>query len=323
MKTDKTFAGIWLEEGAVSLREDLPVPALAPGEALIRPRLAGVCSTDLELIKGYYPYTGVPGHEFVGEVVRCPDNPTLDGQRVVGEINAPCHACPTCLRAQPTHCPQRTVLGIVNRPGVFGQLFTLPAKNLLPVPDDLPDRAAVFAEPLAAALQIQQQVHIPPGHRVLLVGAGRLGQLIARVLRLSGCELMVLEPRQSARLLLSGLGITLLEQPPPEPVDLVVEATGTAAGFEVARRHVRPRGTIVAKSTYHGRLELDYSSLVVDEITLIGSRCGPMAPAVRLMAEGRIDPTPLISARFPLERGLAALDEAEEPGSMKVLIEVN
>lgn len=323
MKTDETFAGLWLEGGKISLRRDLPAPELPPGEALIRPTLAGVCSTDLELIRGYYPYTGVPGHEFVGQVVRCPDDPQMEGRRVVGEINAPCRVCPTCLRGHHPHCPHRTVLGIVNRPGVLSQLFTLPARNLLPVPDHLSDQAAVFAEPLAAALQIQHQVHLSPGLRVLLVGAGRLGQLIARVLGLTGCELMVMEPRQRARQLLSGLGLTILEEPSPEPFDLVVEATGSAAGFELARRSVRPRGTIVAKSTYHGRLELDYSALVVDEITLLGSRCGPMAPALRLMAEGKVDPTPLITARHPLDQGLAAMEEAGKPESMKVLIEVN
>jgi threonine dehydrogenase-like Zn-dependent dehydrogenase len=328
METAHTFDCIWLEDGEISLRRDLPPPTPPPGEALIKPRLAGICGTDLELVKGYYPYTGVPGHEFVGEVLSCPDDPAWEGQRVVGDINAPCQTCETCRGGRPTHCPTRTVLGIVNRQGVFGQAFTLPVANLHRVEPDLPDSAAVFAEPLAAALQILEQVKITPSHTVLLIGAGRLGHLIALVLRLTGCQLLVLERHTQARRLLGAHGITTLDEQDPTlrsggGVDVVVEATGSPTGFSLARSLVRPRGTIVAKSTYHGQLELDYSAVVVDEITLVGSRCGPMAPALRLMTSGLVDPTPLIAAHYPLQQGPEALKAAGAPGMMKVLLEVN
>ena len=326
MKRRDAFDGIWLEGGQISWRDNIPVPDLPSGEALIRPLLAGICGTDLELIRGYYPYTGIFGHEFVGQVTCCPDNPEWEGQRVVGEINASCQTCPTCRAGRPSHCPHRTVLGIVNRQGVFGQAFTLPAANLLRVPDGLPDEAAVFAEPLAAALQILQQVKISPTDKVLIVGAGRLGQLICQVLCLTGCELMVAELHPRTRDQLSQQGLLVVGQDDPAlhgSVDVVVEAAGSADGFATARRMVRPGGTIVAKSTYKGALNLDYASLVVDEITVVGSRCGPMAPALQLMATGEVDPTRLIAARHPLRRGLQALKEAALPSTLKVLLDIN
>lgn len=321
MQPPRTFDGIWLEDSRLTLRHDISCPDCGTGEALLAPRLAGICGTDLELTRGYYPYTGVPGHEFVAQVLSCPTAPGLEGRRVVGGINAPCGACPTCLAGRPTHCPGRTVLGIVNRPGVFARRFALPAANLLPVPDHVSDEAAVFTEPLAAALQILEQVEIGPGHRVCLVGAGRLGQLIARVLHLTGCQLTVLERSPAARALLEQAGIPCGDPPDDGWADLVVEASGSPAGFELARRLVRPRGTIVAKSTYHGKLEIDYSALVVDEITLVGSRCGPMDKALALLVSGEIDPAPLIQARFPLEQGIEAFQRAAKPAAMKVLLD--
>ncbi len=327
MNLPNSFAGIWLQEGRLSWKDDIPMPSPSPGEALIHTRLAGICGTDLELKRGYYPYTGVPGHEFVGEVISCPSAPQWEGRRVVGEINAPCRACPTCQRGMLTHCENRTVLGIVNRPGVLGSYFTLPAANLLEVSGDLPDEAAVFTEPLAAALQILEQVTLKPSHTVILVGAGRLGQLIARVLQLSLAQLLVLDPDPAKRARLEELGISTVDPAPGlEPqlkrsADFVVEASGNPVGFELARRLVRPRGTIVAKSTYHGKLELDYSALVVDEITLVGSRCGPFAPALRLLREGTVDPRPLIEARYPPEQGIAAFEHAARFGALKILID--
>ncbi|NUM43621.1 MAG: alcohol dehydrogenase catalytic domain-containing protein [Anaerolineales bacterium] len=312
---------IWLQNNQISLRE-VPIPTPPLGEALVRVRLAGICATDLELVKGYYPYNGILGHEFVGEIVDAPDAPPRVGQRVVGEINAVCGKCATCKRGNPTHCENRTVLGIANRNGAFAEYTTLPLENLIPVPDAVPDEMAVFTEPLAAALEIQEQVLIKPTDRVLLVGAGRLGQLIAYTLKLTGCDLRVVTRHASQRNLLEGKGVACIhpEELPVRKMDLVVEATGSPAGFELARKAVRPRGTVVLKSTYAGRLTLDVSAVVVDEITLIGSRCGPFAPALRLMEQGLVDPRLLINAHYPLSEGIAAFACAEQGGVFKVLL---
>ncbi len=314
---------IWLEDNQLSLRE-IPVPTPPAGEALVRVRLAGICATDLELVKGYYPYTGVLGHEFVGEIVAADGAPERIGERVVGEINAVCHACAACRRGDTTHCENRTVLGIVNRDGCFAEYLTLPLENLIRVPDEIPDETAVFTEPLAAALEILEQAAVAPTDRVLVVGAGRLGQLIAQALALTGCELTVAARHDGQRKILEERGIRWVgeDEIKPRAADIVVEATGSAAGFAAARRAVRPRGTIVLKSTYQGKIEVDFSSVVVDEITLIGSRCGPFAPALRLMQAGRVEPGLLVMDRFPLPDGLAAFARAAQPGVMKVLVEM-
>jgi len=243
---------------------------------------------------------------------------------VVGEINAVCGACAACVAGRPTHCQRRTVLGIVGRNGVLASHFTLPLANLHPVPDGLPDEAAVFCEPLAAALRIRQQVDIEPGQRVLLLGAGRLGQLIARALQLSGCQLQVVarHPRQRALLEAQQIPVLAPQQVDDGGADLVVEATGSPDGFELARRAVRPAGTVVLKSTHAGGgAPLDLSALVVDEVTLVGSRCGPFAPALELLAQGKVDPLPLVEACYPLSRALDAFDHAARPGALKVLVE--
>ena len=317
--------GLWLENNELSLR-DVPVPD-SPGEALIKVRLAGICSTDLELIKGYYRYRGILGHEFVGEVVELSERANSAdrewiGRRVVGEINAVCGGCEQCRSGRPTHCENRTVLGIVNRDGAFAEYLTLPLENLHPVPEGIPDEIAVFTEPLAAALEIREQVHIQPTDRVLLVGAGHLGQLVAQVLALCGCDLRVLARHDRQRELLGQRGIRVIEEPGIQPRrwDVVVEATGSPAGFDLARRAVRPRGTLVMKSTYKGDLSVNFSSLVVDEITLLGSRCGPFEPALRLLESREVDPRSLIDAESPLRDGLAAMDRAGEPGALKQLL---
>jgi threonine dehydrogenase-like Zn-dependent dehydrogenase len=251
MKRGNFMKALWLENNQISLR-DIQQPN-KPNEALIKIRKAGICSTDLELVKGYYPYTGVPGHEFVGEVVDASE-PSWIGQRVVGEINAVCGKCEACLNGRPTHCENRTVLGIVNRDGVFAEYTTLPLENLYRVPDSVPDEMAVFTEPLAAALEIQQQIQIKPTDRVLLVGAGRLGLLIAQTLALTGCELHVLVRHSHPQNLLTGRGIRLIteDEIQPRKWDIVVEATGSSVGFNIARKAIRPRGTLVMKSTYKG-----------------------------------------------------------------------
>lgn len=312
---------LWLENQSLSLRDDVPIPAPAAGEALIRVRLAGVCGTDLELLRGYVPFTGIPGHEFVGEVAEA-DDPSLIGRRVVGEINLVCGSCAACRAGRPTHCESRKVLGIRGRNGAFAEYLTLPEANLHPVPDGVPDAAAVFAEPLAAALEIQQQVAVRPSDRVLVVGAGRLGQLIAQTLALTGCELGVAarHPRQQRLLAERGIRTVPEAAVSPRNFDLAVEATGSPSGFELARRAVRPRGTLILKSTYAGALSVDLSSLVVDEISVIGSRCGPFGAALRLLERRAVDPTGLIDAEYPLARAAEAFERAGQPGAFKILI---
>jgi threonine dehydrogenase-like Zn-dependent dehydrogenase len=300
--------GLWLEGGRLAVRDDLPEPEAGPGEAVVRVRLAGVCGTDLELVHGYYPFAGVPGHEFVGEVAAAPGAEDWVGRRVVGEINAACGSCPTCVRGDRTHCERRTVLGIKDRHGAFAERLALPLANLHPVPEGLPDEAAVFVEPLAAALRIQEQVRIGPGDRVLVLGPGRLGRLVARSLAPSGCTLEVAGRREAAALA-------------PRSADVVVDCTGSPQGLALARRAVRPRGTVVLKSTYHGEAALNLSPVVVDELTLVGSRCGPFPAALAALAEGRVAVRDLIAGRYPLVEAPAAFAHAAGPGVLKILVE--
>ena len=316
---------LWLEDNKISLR-DISQPRKA-NEALIKIRKAGICSTDLELVKGYYPYTGVIGHEFVGDIVEVDgtENASWIGQRVVGEINVVCGQCEQCLNGRSTHCENRTVLGIVNRDGTFAEYTQLPIANLHRVPASVPDEMAVFAEPLAAALEIQDQIQVKPTDRVLLVGAGRLGQLIAQTLALTGCDLRVVARHAHQQELLKARGIRIIAEEDasahPWRSDIVVEATGSPSGFSLARRAIRPRGTMVLKSTYKGEMSVNFSSIVVDEINLIGSRCGPFEPALRLMESKQVDPTVLIAEEFKLRDGLKAFERAAETGVLKVLVE--
>ncbi|GAB4523265.1 MAG: alcohol dehydrogenase catalytic domain-containing protein [Anaerolineales bacterium] len=314
---------LYLSNRTLTYRTDLPMPEPPPGEALIRVRLAGICATDLELARGYYPFDGIPGHEFVGVVERAPGAPQWEGRRVVGEINAACGACAQCREGRPTHCEKRTVLGIIGRDGAFAEYLRLPIANLHAVPDAVSDEQAVFTEPLAAALEIQQQVHLRPSDRVLVVGAGRLGQLIAWTLALTGCHLRVVARRENQRRLLVQRGIRAIAETevPHWGADVVVEATGSPGGFALAKRAVRPRGVIVLKSTYAGDLSLNMSEIVVDEITLVGSRCGPFVPALAHLRRGLIDPRDLIAARYPLQKGLEAFEKAASPGVFKVVLE--
>jgi threonine dehydrogenase-like Zn-dependent dehydrogenase len=313
---------LWLENNQISLR-DVSQPRKS-NEALIEVRKAGICNTDLELVKGYYPYTGILGHEFVGEVLEAEDASWI-GQRVVGEINVVCNQCEQCLNGRPTHCENRTVLGIVNRDGTFAEFTTLPIANLHRVPDSVPDEMAVFTEPLAAALEIQDQINLKPTDRVLLIGAGRLGQLIAQTLALTGCDLRVLARHAHQQGLLKARGIRIISEEDaiaqPWRWDVVVEATGSPSGFSLARKAIRPRGTLVMKSTYKGEMSVNFSSIVVDEINLIGSRCGPFEPALRLMESRQVDPTILIADEFKLEDALKAFERAAETGVLKVLVE--
>ena len=295
--------------------------AHTPGEATVRLRLAGICATDLELVRGYMGFEGVLGHEWVGVVEEAPDGAWV-GRRVVGEINCPCGACPTCSAGRPTHCPGRTVLGIAGRDGAFASRFSLPVANLHEVPADVPDDAAVFVEPLAAALQILEQVHIRPSHDVVILGAGRLGQLCARVLALTGARVTVVSRGEDRLALLpptrKALGLQRADE--AAGADVVVDTSGNAQGLALATRLVRPRGTIVLKTTVHDADVLQPTPWVIDEVSVVGSRCGPFGPALRLLASGVIDPRPLISARFALADGVAALAAAAGPAHTKVLL---
>ena len=315
--------GLWLENNELQLRTDIPIPKPPQGEALVRVLCAGICNTDLELIKGYYPYTGIIGHEFVGVVEQGADH--LINQRVVGEINAACGYCRFCRRGQPTHCENRTVLGIVNRHGAFAEYLSLPVKNLHLVPENVSTAAATFTEPIAAALEIQQQIQICKNDRVLVVGDGKLGQLIAQTLALTGCELLVIGRHQEKLVNLAARGIKtgLANSVTDKYFDISIDCTGNPEGFNIARRALRPRGTLILKSTYAGNLSLDASSLVVDEITLIGSRCGPFAPALELLATGKVEVQSLIHAYYPLSQGLEAFEKAKTKGVLKVLLEIN
>ncbi|MEZ4867777.1 MAG: alcohol dehydrogenase catalytic domain-containing protein [Caldilineaceae bacterium] len=320
-----------LTEQGLELRHDYPTSQPGPQEALVRVRLAGVCATDLQLLAGYKGgYRGVLGHEFVGEVVQAEAAPSLVGARVVGELNIGCGECNLCRRGLGKHCHKRQSLGIIGRDGAFADYLTLPIANLQRVPDALTDEQAVFTEPLAAALQLREQLALEPHNRVIVLGDGRLGLLVAQVLALTGCDLTVVG-RNPAKLALlqhlAGAVTTLLADSPEvaalahQQADIVVEVTGSPQGFAQARRWVRPGGVLALKSTFADcSPAVDLSALVVDEITLLGSRCGPFAPALRLLAAGLVQVESLLHGCYSLDDAPAALHHAAQKGVLKVLI---
>lgn len=325
----QSMQALLLTDDGPIVRSDYPTPAPQPGEALIHVSLAGICSTDLQLMAGYKGgYRGVLGHEFVGTVVRAPGDESWIGRRVVGEINIGCGQCSLCRCGQHKHCRQRQSMGIIGRDGAFADFVTLPFANLHAVPDAVSDEQAVFAEPLAAAFQILEQIHLAPDSRVCLLGVGRLGLLVAQVLASTSCDLTVLVRNRNKETLLAELGIPSLlvgsveaEALQTSPADIVVNTTGSPAGFGATRQLVRPGGTIVLKSTFAGGLpQFDISLLVVDEIALVGSRCGPFAPALRALESGAVRVESLIHHRLPLADGVAALELAASPGVLKVLL---
>lgn len=307
-------------DGNLELRE-VPPPEPGPAEALVRVRLAGVCGTDLQILRGYHDFRGIPGHEFVGEVAG-PPHSSLLGQRVVGEINLPCGNCPRCRRGLTRHCRERRVLGMLGKDGAFADYLTLPEANLYPVPETVPDEVAVFTEPLAAALAVSEAAPASLSQRVLVVGDGSLGLLIAFTLALRGLEThLVGHYREHLRLAEpSGIQTFLEDDLPAGEFDLVVEASGSPGGLALALARVRPRGTVILKSTFVGQFPLDPALLVVPEVQLVGSRCGPFPAALRLLARGGLDPRPLIHRVFPLAQGVAALDHARQKGVLKVLV---
>ncbi|MFQ6093152.1 MAG: alcohol dehydrogenase catalytic domain-containing protein, partial [bacterium] len=302
---------------------DHPTPKRERGEALIRVLFAGICNTDVELMKGYMGFEGILGHEFVGVVEECDDQEWV-GERVVGEINCGCGKCELCQNGFAKHCPERTVLGILDRNGAFADYLTLPVENLHGVPDSITDEEAVFVEPLAAAFRIVEQAAIASSDRVIVLGDGKLGLLVGQVLQLTGCGLTVIGRHQSKLEILQHRGIetSLDGQYGGKRADIVVDCTGSPEGFESVRGLVRPQGTLILKSTFSERLNLDLTPVVIDEITVVGSRCGPFGPAIDALAEKAVDVRPLITRTVPLEKAREAFDLASEGETLKVLLKV-
>lgn len=310
-------------DGGLRLETGRARPHPAGGEALIRVRKAGICNTDIEIMRGYKGYSGVLGHEFVGDVVEAGERSWI-GQRVCGEINIGCGSCLLCLQGERSHCAERRVLGILAHDGAFAEYLTLPLANLHPVPPQVTDDEAVFVEPLAAAFEILEQVAIRCTDRVVVLGDGKLGNLCAQVLALTGSSLLVIGKYASKLRILQSLGIATAtpEQPLPWPPDIVVEATGSTQGLERALDAVRPRGTVIMKSTVAGKSSLDLSPVAVDELRIVGSRCGPFSRAISALVHREVQVDPLISARMPLEEGVRALQCAQEPGVLKVMLDI-
>jgi alcohol dehydrogenase len=312
---------VHLEAGAATIRQT-PTPDRPDGFALIRLIEAGICNTDLELQRGYYGFSGVPGHEFVGEVVAA-DSHDLVGRRVVGEINLNCGSCSWCRRGMGRHCPSRSVLGIVRHPGAFREFLTLPESNLHVVPDSIPTEVAVFTEPVAAACEVLDQVRIPCSSPVAVLGDGKLGLLVAQVLQVNGYRVHQFGHHAEKLRIAAKAGVTTEirgEHLPEAEYQWVVDATGSQAGLHAAIRMVQPRGTIIMKSTVHGEIPLDSAPIIVNEITLVGSRCGRFEPALELLQLGAIDVASMISERMPLASAPAAFDRAAQRGAMKVLL---
>jgi threonine dehydrogenase-like Zn-dependent dehydrogenase len=312
---------VHLENGVVTTRE-AAVPQRPAGFALLRLLMAGICNTDLELQRGYYGFVGTPGHEFVAEVVAADDR-SLVGRRVAGEINLACACCEWCRKGLGRHCPQRTVLGIVKHPGAFAEFFTLPERNLHIVPDEMPTERAVFAEPLAAACEILDQVLIPCSAEVAVLGDGKLGLLIALVLNAHGYRVRQFGRHPEKLRISSAAGVTTEVSGatlPTAAYDWVVDATGNPEGLRAAAAMVKPRGTVILKSTVHGTVGIDSAPIIVNEITLVGSRCGRFEASLPLLERNLIPVETMISDRFTLADARGAFDRAGQPGVLKVLL---
>lgn len=302
------------------LQSDYPTPEPPAGESLVRVRLAGICGTDLEQIRGYMGYHGVPGHEFVGEVVRT-QSPELSGKRVVGEINAACGRCELCRAGLGRHCPNRTVLGILGRDGAFADYLCLPDQNLIAVPDDLPDELAVFTEPAAAAFEIFEQTTIEPAARVAVLGDGRLGAMVAMVMATQGLRPVIGGHHADKLARLAQMGLAVQGEDKLSPgYDVVVDCTGSARGLARSLELVKPRGRLVLKTTVARYDQVDLAPIVINEITVLGSRCGRFAPALAALSSGRLDPRPLLSAVMPLADAQAAFSRAADPSTFKVVL---
>jgi threonine dehydrogenase-like Zn-dependent dehydrogenase len=320
-------------DGELRVIRDAPEPRRT-GEALVQVISGGICNTDLEIVKGYAGFQGTLGHEFVGRVVESLDS-TLVGRRVVGEINAGCGECSRCQAGDSRHCPDRTVLGIKGRDGGFAEYLSLPDRNLIEIPETLSDEAAVFVEPMAAALQVLEQVDVGSSTNVAVIGDGKLAQLVVRALAHAGCQPLIVGKHKSKLDLATHAGARsyLIEGEWNTPVgilssertagfDVVIETSGSATGLPLALSIVRPRGTVVLKSTHHGHTNMQMSAIVVNEITIVGSRCGRFRPAIDLLANGQVNVLELITARLPLEDGVVAFEKATEPSAMKIILNV-
>ncbi len=312
---------VHLKDGKVEIVER-GLPRVPPGFALIQLLYAGICNTDLELQRGYYGFEGTPGHEFVGKVVES-ENLKLRGRRVVGEINLACGTCDWCARGLGRHCPTRTVLGIVKHPGAFAEYLILPERNLHVVPDSIPTEHAVFVEPLGAACEILDQVEIPKNAPVAVLGDGKLGLLIAQVLQAHGAKVHQFGRHKGKLRIAEKAGVTSELAGAPMPIaeyDWVVDATGSPEGLKTAVSMTRPRGTIILKSTIHGEVAIDTAPAIVNELTIVGSRCGRFEPALALLGAGKINVADMISDQMPLHQAPQAFELAAERGVMKVLL---
>lgn len=329
--TEPRMLTAWFEKGRAELIQR-PVPVPGPGQALVRVRYCGICNTDLELLAGYYDFVGAPGHELTGVVEQAPGRPHLAGRLVTAEINHGCGTCPRCLAGDPRHCPDRVALGIKGWDGALAHYILAPLANLRRVPEGVTARAATLAEPLAAALEIGQQVHLTAGMKVLVLGDGKLGLLCALGLRHQVPGLLLAGRHQAKLDLAMAQGVRAILAQGPDLAelaremggfDLVVEATGRPEGLGQALELVRPEGTIVAKTTSHEPSRLDLARLVVNEINLVGSRCGNIGLALDYLRNRWVEVEPLIEAEYPLEELSAALDHARRPGALKVLVRVS
>lgn len=316
-------------EGKLSVIEK-PTPEIRNHEVLVKIQMVGVCNTDIELIRGYYGFKGVAGHEFVGIIEQSPQKPEIIGKRIVGDINCSCGSCAWCLRGNKRHCPTRKVLGIVGWDGAFAEYMKLPLDNVHLVDDSIPDEWAVFSEPLAAALEITQQIHITNEHRIIVLGDGKLGLLIALGVRHFNHRLILAGKHEDKLSIAAAQNIhTICIRTPSDfdniaqkegLFDIVIEATGKPDGINNALKLVRPEGTIVAKTTSHELSPIDMAKVVVDEISIIGSRCGDLDLALSILQNQLVDPTPLIDSVYPFEKFPEAFERATTPGAKKVLV---
>lgn len=304
----------------LEFRGDYPDPVAAPGESIVAVAVAGICGTDLEIARGYMQYRGVPGHEFAGRVVES-KNASLAGRRVVGEINAGCGRCAMCASGLGRHCPNRTVLGILGRDGAFADFLRLPDANLNPIPDSMPDEVAVFTEPVAAAYEIFEQVHLARNQTIAVMGDGRLGAIVALVLKAEKYQPLVAGHHRGKLARLADLGLdTAEESSVRDKFEVVIDCSGSGSGFRRAVELVRPRGKFILKSTAAAAAEINLAPIVVNEITVIGSRCGRFEPALDALAAGKIDPRPLIDGLFALDEGLKGFEAAKNPLNFKILL---
>jgi threonine dehydrogenase-like Zn-dependent dehydrogenase len=307
-------------EKKLTFRTDYPIPQPKHREALIRIAQAGICATDLEITKGYMDFQGVPGHEFVGIVEKCDDR-AWEGKRVAGEINIGCGACPFCMKGMENHCPNRSVLGILKKDGAFSEYITLPSRNLHLIPDSISNDEAVFIEPLAAAFEILQQTKLTEDDKVCVFGDGKLGLLVGQVLSLTGCDLTVIGRHHEKLSILEKRGIkTSLKRNLKESFDVVVDCAGSPSGLADALGVTLPKGKIVLKTTLAERESIDFNNLVINEISLIGSRCGPFAPAIKALQNKTVNVRPLISGSYPIEEGKAAFHKASQKGILKIIL---